>query len=132
MRGGKSLLVLLVLALGLGAYIYFVEAKRDLADPATKKEKIFTIDTAKIEEIEVKAASGEVTRLKKNGAQWQIVAPATLEADPAEVNTLLTTFETLEIQRTLDEKPASLKPFELDPPGSRWPCGRPAKPRCAG
>ncbi|HEY7475256.1 MAG TPA: DUF4340 domain-containing protein [Vicinamibacterales bacterium] len=116
MRGGKSLLVLLVLALGLGAYIYFVEAKRDLTDPSTKKEKLFTIDPTKVEEIEVKAASGEVTRLKKNGTEWQIVAPATLEADQSEVSTLLTTFETLEIQRTLDEKPGALKPFELDPP----------------
>jgi hypothetical protein len=116
MRGGKSLLVLLVLALGLGAYIYFVEAKRDLTDPATKKEKIFTLDTAKVEEIEVKAASGEVTRLKKTGTEWQIVSPSTLEADQSEVSSLLTSLETLEIQRTLDEKPADVKPFELDPP----------------
>ncbi len=116
MRGGKSLVVLLVLALGLGAYIYFVEAKRDLTDPALKKEKIFAVDSAKVEEIEVKAASGEVTKLKKNGTTWQIVAPATMEADQSEVSTLLTTLESLEIQRTLDEKPASVKEFELDPP----------------
>ncbi|HYN09360.1 MAG TPA: DUF4340 domain-containing protein [Vicinamibacterales bacterium] len=116
MRGGKSLLVLLVLALGLGAYIYFVEAKRDLADPSMKKEKIFAIDTSKVEEVEVKAASGEVTRLKKNGTTWQITAPSTMEADQSEVSTLLTTLESLEIQRTLDEKPASVKEFELDPP----------------
>ena len=116
MRGGKSLLVLLVLALGLGAYIYFVEAKRDLTDPATKKEKLFTIDTGKVEEIEVKAASGEVTRLKKNGTAWQIVSPATFEADQSEVSSLLSALETLEIQRTLDEKPADVKPFELNPP----------------
>ena len=116
MRGGKSLLVLLVLAVGLGAYIYFVEAKRDLTDPATKKEKIFTLDTSKVEEIEIKAASGEVTRLKKNGTEWQIVAPATLEADQSEVSSLLNALDALESQRTLEEKPADLKPFELNPP----------------
>ena len=116
MRGGKSLLVLLVAALGLGAYIYFVEAKRDLTDPALKRDKVFAIETAKVEEIEVKAASGEVTSLKKHDNQWQVATPAMLEADQSEVSTLLTSLETLEIQRTLDEKPAALKPFELDPP----------------
>lgn len=116
MRGGKSLLVLLVAALGLGAYIYFVEAKRDLTDPALKRDKVFAIETAKVEEIEVKGASGEVTSLKKHDNQWQIATPAMLEADQSEVSTLLTSLETLEIQRTLDEKPAALKPFELDPP----------------
>ena len=29
MRGGRSFLILLVVALGLGGYIYFVESKRD-------------------------------------------------------------------------------------------------------
>ena len=116
MRGGKSLLVLLVIALGLGAYIYFVEAKKDLTDSSTKKEKVFAIDQSKIEEIEVRAASGETTTLKKDGTVWQIVAPATLEADQSEVSSLLTTLESLEIQRVLDQKPADLKPFELNPP----------------
>ena len=116
MRGGKSLLVLLVVALGLGAYIYFVEAKKDLTDSSTKKEKVFAIDQSKIEEIEIHAASGETTKLKKNGTVWQIVEPATLEADQSEVSSLLTSLETLEIQRVLDEKPADLKPFELNPP----------------
>ena len=116
MRGGKSLLVLLVVALGLGAYIYFVEAKRDLGDPALKRDKVFTLDQSKVEEIDIKAASGETTRLKKNNNLWQVVAPATLEADQSEVSSLLTSLETLEIQRVLEEKPASLKPFELEPP----------------
>jgi hypothetical protein len=31
MRGGRSLLILLVVAVGLGAYAYFVESKRDRA-----------------------------------------------------------------------------------------------------
>jgi len=116
MRGGKSLLVLLAVALGLGAYIYFVEAKKDLTDPSTKKEKVFAIDQSKIDEIDVHATSGETTKLKKNGSLWQIIAPATLEADQGEVSSLLTTLETLEIQRVLDEKPADLKPYELNPP----------------
>ena len=65
MRGGKSLLVLLVVALGLGAYIYFVEAKKDLTDPSTKKEKVFAIDQSKIDEIDVHAACLDAGKIAK-------------------------------------------------------------------
>ena len=72
MRGGKSFLVLLVIAIGVGAYAYFVESKRDVSDSAaTKREKVWTIDAGKIEAIDVKAANGDLTRLKKNGSTWQ-------------------------------------------------------------
>jgi hypothetical protein len=118
MRGGKSFLILLILALGIGAYAYFVESKRDTSDtsPLTKATKVFTIDAGKIEEVEVKAASGEVTRLKKSGNDWQIVAPEPMEADQQAVGTLVSSFESLETSKTIDENPASVKDFGLDPP----------------
>ena len=54
MRGGRSLIILLVVALGLGAYVFLIENKREPAGDtsAVKKEKVFTVDTAKIQEIE--------------------------------------------------------------------------------
>jgi hypothetical protein len=110
------LLVLLVIALGLGAYIYFVEARREPGDDVAKKDKLFTVEPGKIEEIEVHAAGGDVTRLKKNGEEWQIVAPETLEADSSAASTIASTIETLEAQRVVDENPSDVKPFELDPP----------------
>ena len=49
MRGGRSFLILLVVALGLGAYIYFVESKREPADTAaSKKDKVFTADSVEV------------------------------------------------------------------------------------
>ena len=70
MRGLRSTVILFVLLVGLGAYIYFVESKRPTSqEVADKKEKVFTTDgdTAlegeKIEELTVKGTSGEtVTR----------------------------------------------------------------------
>lgn len=118
MRGGKSFLVLLVLALGIGAYAYFVESKKDTSDtPALPKAtKVFTMDAAKVDEIEVKAASGEVTRIKKSGNDWQIVAPEPMEADQQAISSLISSFESLETSKTIDENPASVKDFGLDPP----------------
>ena len=120
MRGGKSFLVLLVLALGIGAYAYFVESKREPSDATaaagTKATKVLAVDAGKFEELEVKSASGDVTRLKKTGSDWQIVAPSAMEADQQAVNTLVSSLESLESSKTIDENPASVKDFGLDPP----------------
>jgi Domain of unknown function (DUF4340) len=118
MRGGKSFLVLLVLALGIGAYAYFVESKREPSDTAVpaKGTKVLPIDSSKVEEIEVTSASGDVTRLKKNGNDWQIVAPSPMDADQQTVSALLSSLESLETSKTIDEHPASVKDFGLDPP----------------
>ncbi len=74
MRGVRSFLLLLVVAAGLGAYLYFVESKRDPAD-ADKKAKVFTVEADKIDELVVKSESGDRTTLKKTGTEWQVVEP---------------------------------------------------------
>ena len=116
MRGGKSLLVMLGVAAALGAYIYFVEMKRDPAGTAEKKDKVFTVEAGKIEELEIRAASGEATTLKKQGDNWQIVSPAGLDVDPTEVTSVVASLETLELQSTLAENPSSVAQYELEPP----------------
>jgi hypothetical protein len=115
MRGGRSFLILLIVAVGLGTYIYFVESKRDLTEPAAKKDKVFQIDSGKFEEIEVHAPAGDVTHLKKIGDAWQIVEPEVMDADTTEVATLVSTLSSLEVQRTVDEHPASVQAFGLEP-----------------
>ncbi len=115
MRGGRSLLVLLVLAAGLGAYIYFVEAKREPGD-SEKKSKIFTVDATKIDDVEVHAASGDVTHLKKTGDKWAIVSPVSAPADESTVTSLVDAVAGLEVDSVIDENPASLTPFGLEPP----------------
>ena len=113
---GRSLLILLVLALGLGAYIYFVELEREPADSVSaKKEKVFTVDSATLEEIEVRAASGETTTLKKVNGLWEIMSPERVPTDSTEIGSLLSTIDTLEIQRVIEENPASPADFGLAP-----------------
>ena len=118
MRGGRSLLILLVVALALGAYILFVENKTTPAGDtsAVKKDKVFTADSSKFEEINVKAESGETTTLRKKNGVWEIVAPETMTADSGEIGQLLSNLESLEVNSVVDEKPADVKDFGLDPP----------------
>jgi hypothetical protein len=116
MRSGKSFLILLLLAAGIGSYAYFVESKRDTTvDSTTKHPKVLTADAGKIAEIEVHAASGDVTTLKKSGDTWQITSPIQVDADSAQVNSLVSSLTSLESQRTIDEHPASVAAFGLSP-----------------
>jgi Domain of unknown function (DUF4340) len=114
MRGLRSFLVLLLIGLGLGAYVYFVESKRDPAG-ADKKDKAFTVEADKIEEITVKAESGERTTLRKSGSEWQIAQPVTAQPDSAEVSGLTSNLSTLEVQSVVEENPGDLAEYGLAP-----------------
>ena len=62
MRGLKSTIALVVVLVGLGAYIYFVTWKQPDAgaDTGKKQEKVFaSLDSSKIEEVKVTSAAGE-------------------------------------------------------------------------
>ena len=66
MRGFRSTFVLLLVLAGLVGYIYFYEMKRPApGETAEQKQKVFAVETGTIEELEVKAASGERTVLRK-------------------------------------------------------------------
>ena len=115
MRGLRSFIVLLAILVGLGAYLYFVESKREPGS-ADGKDKVFAVESEAIDELTVKAESGEQTTLKKTGADWQIVQPATLQPDSAEVSGIATNLATLEVQRVIDENPSDIAEYGLAKP----------------
>ena len=117
MRGFRSFLFLLVVAAGLGAYVYFVELKRTpSSDTAATKEKVFTVEAADIQQLEVRSEKGERTKLAKADGTWQIVEPTSAAADETEVSSLASSLSTLEIQRVVEQKPASLAEYGLQGP----------------
>jgi Domain of unknown function (DUF4340) len=114
MRGVRSFVVLLVLGISLGAYVYF-DSKKEPSG-ADKKDKVFTVESDKIDEITVKSESGERTTLKKNGSDWQIVQPLGAQPDTAEVSGITSNLANLEVQRVIDENPQDLKEYGLAEP----------------
>lgn len=115
MRGLRSFAALVVVLIGLGAYVYFVESEREPA-AGEAKEKVFAVEAAQIEEITVSADSGDETTIRKSGENWQIVSPVTAPADEAEVSGLTSNLASLEIQRVIDEQAANLKEYGLEEP----------------
>src|SRR5215204_1730973 len=107
MRGLRSLIILLVIAIPIGWYAY-KDSRRPAGDDAPKKDKVFTVEADKIEELAIKAESGEQTRLQKTGAEWKMVEPAGVAPDNSEVSGITSNLATLETQRVVDENPSAL------------------------
>jgi hypothetical protein len=116
MQRGRSFVILLVIALGIGAYIYFVESKRDPLETEAKTKVFAGLEPGTVEEIEIKAESGEVTRIRKQDGDWQIVQPAGVPADSTKTSSIASTLESLEEQRVVSENASSLASFGLEPP----------------
>ena len=118
MKGLRSFLVLLVVAAGLGGFLYY-DSKREPANPS-KQEKVFAgVEADKIEQVTVTSASGEKTAVQKQGTAWQVTAPATMAADEAELSGITSNLASLEIQRVVDEQATDFKQYGLEPGNQR-------------
>ena len=109
MGGLRSTIVLLVFLVGIGAYIYFVESKRDPAAADAKPKAFVELSADTIEEIRIKNADGETSRVQRVGDGWQLVEPSKAAADTGVVGTVTTNLASLEVQRVVDENPSDLK-----------------------
>ena len=119
MRGGRTLLVLLLVALPVGYYAW-----KEYDDPSPtgdekKLEKVFTVEGDKIDEVTIKAESGERTTLKKTGTEWKVTEPAddgAAAVDQSEISGITSNLSTLEQQRVIEENAQDFKEFGLAPP----------------
>jgi hypothetical protein len=109
-------MALLIVALGLGGYLYFIESERPIADPDAK-QAVFSYDAAKINQVEIKSSGGDVTALRKDAnGTWTIVKPTSAPADRNTISDVVTNLSKLEEQRVVDENAADLKTYGLAEP----------------
>jgi hypothetical protein len=117
MRSGKSLLALVVVLGGLVAYLYFVDSKRPVTPEGTEaRDKVFTVDAGKIEEISIKASSGDTSSLKRAKDGWQVTSPVTTKADESEVSNLTSNLASVEVSSVVDEQPKNVDQYGLKDP----------------
>ena len=118
MRGTRSTLVLLVLFLLLGGYAYFIESERAPASEADANEQVFDLEADAVVELEIRAESGDVTRIERTAGSrsWEMRSPVQAAADDNRATAIASALEALEIQRVVEEEPADLEPFGLDDP----------------
>jgi hypothetical protein len=114
MSRGVSTLILFVVLVALGAYIWFVERKREPVDPDAKPKVFASVEAEKIDHLVVRSSKGDTTTLEKQGETWRLVAPVQTEADLGEVSGITSGLARLEQQSTVDQ-PAGLGEYGLEP-----------------
>src|SRR3954468_14721337 len=117
MRGLKSTIALAVVLVGLGAYIYFV-AWNQPATPASDKklEKVFALDSSKIDEVKLTTASGDAATVKKESGAWKLTEPTAAPGDESEISGIANVLATADIVRIVDENPSNLNDYGLSNP----------------
>src|SRR6185437_3831878 len=115
MRGIRSFLVLVVIAAGLGGYLYY-DSKHP-AEDTKKNEKVFAdLKSDAITQVTVKSDKGETTTAQKQANAWQLTQPVQAPADEAELSGITSNLASAEVQSVIDDKPSDVKQFGLDPP----------------
>ena len=103
MRGLRSTAVLLVVAIGLGAYIYFVESDQPPGGTPEPRDTVFDFESDDITRLSVTAESGDDTVLDKTDDRWRLVEPFAGVVDVTEVVAMASSLATLELQRVVAE-----------------------------
>lgn len=117
MKRGRSFLLLLALAAGVGAYVWFVELERDMTAPDTPAEEIFAVEADQIQAVRLRNEAGEESVLQRSGDRWVFAGDAAgVEVDPSEAAGITSSLADLESQRVVDEQPPSLAEYGLEPP----------------
>ena len=117
MHGARSTLVLLVIFVALGAYLYFVELERPPASDTPPNEQLFEWEAEAITDLAIHYGS-EVTELSRtdDGDGWQLTEPIEAAGDATQVSSIVSALASLEIPRVIDDAAADLSPFGLVEP----------------
>jgi hypothetical protein len=126
----RSLLVLLVVVLGLGAFVWFYERKLPSTEEAKAQEKrvLPGLEADEVREVTI-VRGGTTVKLVREGAppgpspslpppaEWRLTAPLAARADRTAVDGLLSSLLALDKSRTLGK--VDKKQYGLAPPEAR-------------
>ncbi len=109
----RSTLILAVVLLGLGAYLYFIELGRVAQEGI--KEKLLSFEPDDVSAVTLTYPDREIV-LRRSDGEWRLTAPVDAPAEDSSVQRLIEAIADCEINKTLDDVPDDLAPFGLDPP----------------
>ena len=116
MRGLRSFLLLLVVALALGAYLYFVESKRDPAATPTRRTRSSPSRPTRSTSSPSSRSPASARRSRRPGPTGRSWRPSATQPDSAAVSGMTSNLSSLEMQRVIDENPPDLAEYGLTQP----------------
>ena len=113
----RNLIILALVVVAVGAYIFFHERHQMNSDERRERaSKVFPeLDRDDISTVVVDNSHGRFVMEKSSGI-WRLTEPITFEANPASVNSVLTSLANLEEDRTLSTSDVELSAYGLDQP----------------
>jgi hypothetical protein len=115
----KTLIVLAVLAAGLGGFLIvdnqWLAPRREKA--ASAKGRLWTVEPKDVEGLTI-ARKDETIKLKRSGDGWDMLEPVKTRADGGVANEVVTNLTTARVDREIDSNPSKLADFGLEPPAA--------------
>jgi len=106
---------MLVVLLGLGAYVYFIELPK--AKQEAEKPTVLTFEKEAVDTLTLTYPEREIRLQQTAAGEWGITAPIQAKADDTAVNNMLTTIVDEEVTRSLTpEEPVDLALYGLAQP----------------
>jgi hypothetical protein len=116
----KGTLLLLLICLGVGGFLYFYEIKGgDQRTKAKEGEKVvWKVPAGDVQQIELISPADHITSVRAGENQWRITAPRALDADSEELNRLVSSASDISREDIIEENATDLARFGLEPPQS--------------
>lgn len=109
----RSTLILLLILLAFGGYMYFVE--RPKQEAAGKKATLYAVESDEVTSVTLTYADREV-ELVKDGDAWKLTKPVQAAGDESAVKNLVNSIVTCEIAKELSEPSTDLEGYGLVTP----------------
>jgi len=121
MKLPKTTLILILLALGLGSFVYFheIKGKSRQTEIKAQKQKIFNFTADDVQSLTIKFKETTLQLEKRNTTekpQWEIKSPISAPANDAIVSYLMDLLVKGKSERTVSVSPTELSEFGLDKP----------------
>ncbi|KHG42848.1 MULTISPECIES: DUF4340 domain-containing protein [Aphanizomenon] len=121
MKLPKTTLILILLALGLGSFVYFheIKGKNQQTEIKTQKQKIFAFNADDVQSLTINFKETTLQIEKRNtteNPQWEIKSPISTLANDAIVSYLMDLLVKGKSERTVSVSPTELSEFGLDKP----------------
>lgn len=114
---GRVTIILAVVAVGLLAYVYFVELARPAPSELERRSpELFKFDPADIRFLEVGAGDKQVRAERAESGEWRLTSPGPAPADPVRLDSVGRQLGSLVASRVVEEQPADLAAYGLDRP----------------
>jgi hypothetical protein len=117
----RGTLALLVVGLGLGAYLYFYEYKgAEKREEAKQQEsRIWKFDSNTVQQLDLVTPSQHITAMRSGDKDWKLTAPRALDADAEELNRIASSASDISRESVVEPNAADLARFGLNPPQVR-------------